>query len=137
MIDDERIIQSRNRIAAGGFTIWYLLLLGMLIYRQFYLGQTWDEYWDIALTFFIGTLYVVIASFAKGAVCETSIVRSVKWTVPIILISIVAVLFFQGRINTFVDLMMVLTSAFLSLSILGVFSYYLYRRWEKRNDLAG
>jgi len=136
MLRDERISQDRRRIMAGGFGIWYILLLGMLYYRQFYLGQPWNEYWDIALTFFIGTLYVTMASFAQGAVYETSIIRFGKWTVPSILITIVVVMYFQGGINTVVDLLMAVTSALLSLSMLGLLAYYLYRRWEKKNDLA-
>ena len=136
MLRDERISQARRRIMAGGFGIWYILLLGMLYYRQFYLGQPWNEYWDIALTFFIGTLYVTMASFAQGAVYETSVIRFGKWTVPSILITIVVVMYFQGVINTVVDLLTAVTSALLSLSLLGLLAYYLYRRWEKKNDLA-
>ena len=136
MIKDERISQARRRIAATGFGIWYILLLGMLYYRQFYLGQPWNEYWDIALTFFIGTLYVTVASFARGAVYETSTIRQVKWMIPMIVIVIVVVMYFQGAINTIVELLTVVTSALLSLSLLGLLVYYLYRRWEKKNDLA-
>ena len=136
MLRDERISQARRRIAAGGFAIWYYLLLGMLIYRQFYLGQPWNEYWDIALTFFIGTLYVTVASFAQGAVYETSVIRQVRWMVPSILITIVVVIYFKGGINTVVDLLMVVTSALLSLSVLGLLFYYLYQRWEKKSDLT-
>ena len=136
MIRDERISQARRRIAAGGFGLWYILLLAMLYYRQFYLGQPWTEYWDIALTFFIGTSYVTLASFARGAVYETSMIRYVKWTVPSIVITIVVVIYFKGGINTIVDLLAGVTSALLSLSLLGLLCYYLYRRWEKKNDLA-
>ena len=136
MLRDERISQSRRRIAAGGFGIWYILLLGMLYYRQFYLGQPWNEYWDIALTFFIGTLYVTMASFAQGAVYETSIIRQGKWMIPSILITIVVVMYFKGGISTVVDLLTVVTSALLGLSMVGLPAYYLYRRWEKKNDLA-
>ena len=136
MLKDERISQDRRRIAATGFGIWYILLLGMLYYRQFYLGQSWNEYWDIALTFFIGTLYFTMASFAQGAVYETSVIRFGKWTVPSILITIVVVMYFQGVINTVVELLTAVTSALLSLSLLGLLAYYLYRRWEKKNDLA-
>jgi hypothetical protein len=135
MLRDERISQSRRRMA-GGFGIWYILLLGMLYYRQFYLGQPWNEYWDIALTFFIGTLYVTMASFAQGAVYETSVIRFGKWTVPSILITIVVVTYFQGLVNTVVELLTVVTSALLGLSMVGLPAYYLYRRWEKKNDLA-
>ena len=136
MIRDERISQARRRIMAGGFGIWYILLLGMLYYRQFYLGQSWNEYWDIALTFFIGTLYVTMASFAQGAVYETSMIRQAKWIIPSIVISIVVVMYFQGGINTVVELLTAVASALLSLSLLGLLAYYLYRRWEKKNDLA-
>jgi len=136
MVRDERISQARRRIAANGFGIWYILLLGMLIYRQFYVGQPLNEYWDIALTFFIGTLYVTIASFAQGAVYETLIIRQGKLTVPGILITIVVVIYFKGGINTVVDLLMVVTSALLTLSVLGLLFYYLYQRWEKKSDLT-
>jgi hypothetical protein len=136
MLRDERIGQARRRIMAGGFGIWYILLLGMLYYRQFYLGQPWNEYWDIALTFFIGTLYVTMASFAQGAVYETSMIRQVKWMIPMIVITIVVVMYFQGGISTVVDLLTVVTSALLGLSMVGLPAYYLYRRWEKKNDLA-
>ena len=136
MIRDERISQARRRIAATGFGIWYILLLGMLYYRQFYLGQPWHEYWDIALTFFIGTLYVTVASFAQGAVYETSVIRQVKRMIPMIVITIVVVMYFKGWINTIVELLTAVASALLSLSLLGLLAYYLYRRWEKKNDLA-
>ena len=136
MLRDERISQARRRIMAGGFGIWYILLLGMLYYRQFYLGQPWNEYWDIALTFFIGTLYVTMASFAQGAVYETSVIRQVKWIIPTIVITIVVVMYFQGVINTVVELLTAVTSALLGLSLVGLLAYYLYRRWEKKNDLA-
>jgi hypothetical protein len=136
MLRDERISQARRRIMAGGFGIWYILLLGMLYYRQFYLGQPWNEYWDIALTFFIGTLYVTIASFARGAVYETAMIRRVKWMIPMIVIVLVVVMYFQGGINTIVELLTAVASALLSLSLLGLLVYYLYRRWEKKNDLA-
>ena len=136
MLRDERISQARRRIAATGFGIWYILLLAMLYYRQFYLGQPWSEYWDIVLTFFIGTCYFTIASFARGAVYETSTIRQAKWMVPTILIGIVVVIYFQGGITTIVDLLAVVTSALLSLSMLGLLAYCLYRRWEKKNDLA-
>ncbi|MFB0536739.1 MAG: hypothetical protein ACETWR_17370, partial [Anaerolineae bacterium] len=111
-------------------------LLGILIYRQFYLGQPWTEYWDIALTFFIGTSYVTLASFARGAVYETSMIRCVKWTVPSIVITIVVVAYLKGGINTIVELLTGVISALLGLSIVGLVAYYLYRRWEKKNDLA-
>jgi len=52
------------------------------------------------------------------------------------LITIVVVMYFQGLVNTVVELLTVVTSALLGLSMVGLLSYYLYRRWEKKNDLA-
>jgi hypothetical protein len=73
MINDERITRTKNQIAATGFYIWLILILSALLYRKFYLHQSPQVYWDIALIFFIGTLYVALASYAKGAVQETAI----------------------------------------------------------------
>jgi hypothetical protein len=135
MMKDERINGVRSRIAARGFGIWYVLLLTALLYRQFYLGQPVSEYWDMALIFFTGTLYVVIAGFARGAVYENAVTRFGKWSVPIILITIVAVSYYQGQIHSVVDLLVVVLSALVGLSVFGLVSYYLYRRWEKHNLL--
>jgi hypothetical protein len=133
---DERISQARRHIATTGFGIWYVLLLGMLLYRQFVLRQPWHEYWDIALAFFIGTAYVTIASFARGAVYETQAVRFGKWMFPGILVTIVVVLYLKGGISTAVDLLAAILSASISISVLALLLYYLYRRWEKRHNLV-
>ncbi|MEJ2263043.1 MAG: hypothetical protein P8X95_06330 [Anaerolineales bacterium] len=136
MIKDERISSVKNRVAARGFGIWYILLLIALLYRQFYLGQSVSKYWDLALIFFVGTAYVTIASFAKGAIYETNMIKIGKWTIPFILITIVAVMYFQGQITSIAELVTALLSALVGLSLLGVVLYYLYRRWEKQNELA-
>jgi len=121
---------------ATGFGIWYVLLLGMLIYRQFLLEQPWNAYWDIALTFFVGTLYVTIACFAKGAVHDTQLIRYGKRMFPSILITIVAVLYVKGGIKTALDLLVVIVSVSVTLAMLGLLLYCLYWYWEKKSDLA-
>lgn len=75
MIRDEKIRQTKNRIASRTFGIWYILLLAALLYRQFNLRQAPKEFWDIALIFFIGTFYVAITGFGQGAVYEHSFTR--------------------------------------------------------------
>jgi pilus assembly protein TadC len=135
MIQDERIGTAKNHIASHGFGIWYVLLLAALLCRQFYRGQPLSEYWDIALIFFIGTFYVAIAGFAQGAVQETTITRLGKRIVPVILITIVAVAYFQGRVNSVADLVGTVLSALVGLSLMGLLFYYLYRRWERQNEL--
>lgn len=135
MIRDERIRETKNRIASRAFGIWYYLLLVNLLYRQFYLRQAPKEYWDIALIFFVGTLYVSISGFAKGAVYESSLARYWKWTVPIILTTILALNFLQGRLNTIADFLVTLLSALIGVAFIGLVFYFLYRRWEKKIDL--
>lgn len=135
MIRDERIRKTKHQITSRAFGIWYLLLLAALLYRQFYLRQDPKEYWDIALIFFIGALYVSIAGFAKGAVYETTFARQLKWTVPAILISIIALNYFQGKLATIADLLEILISALIGLASIGLVFYFLYRRWEKKIDL--
>ena len=49
--DDEKIKSVRNIIAARGFSIWYFLLLGILLYRQLILRQPISQYGDIAAVF--------------------------------------------------------------------------------------
>lgn len=135
MMRDERIKRTQNRIAVRGFGLWYILLLAALLYRQFYLGQPASEYWDLALIFFIGTLYVVIAGFSQGAIYETSVVRSAKWAAPVILFSIVAAILYQGTIQSLVDLVGVVLSASVGLLAFGLVCYYLYQRWLRKNIL--
>lgn len=135
MIKDERIRKTKNRIASRGFGIWYFLLLVALLYRQFYLGQSLGEYWDIALIFFMGTSYVALAGFAKGAVHEQSLAKYWKWTLPIIMLTIVGLSYIQDRINTIVDLLTTLVFSGIGASIAGWAFYILYRRWERAAGL--
>lgn len=131
MKTDERIRQTKNHVASQGFGIWYLLLLAALLYRQFYLGQAPKEYWDIALIFFIGTFYVAITGFAKGAVYENSLATYWKWTVPVIVLTIVALNYFQGKLENTADLLETIISSLIGVAFIGLVFYFLYRRWEK------
>ena len=131
MKTDERIRQTKNRIASQGFGIWYLLLLAALLYRQFYLRQAPQEYWDLALIFFVGTFYVAIAGYAKGAVYEKSLARYWKLTVPVIVLTIITLNYFQGKLTTIADLLETLISSLIGVAFIGLIFYFLYRRWEK------
>lgn len=136
MIRDERINKTQSRTAAGGFGIMTILLSISLLYRVFFLGQPVTEYWDVALIYFIGTLYVTITSFARGAVYENAAIRLGKRTIPVILIAILLVSYFQGNIHTLFDFLEVVISALISLSVVGILAYALYRRWERQNVLS-
>ena len=135
MIRDERIVSASNRVAARGFGLGYVLSLLALLYRQFYLGQPVQEYWDMALIFFVVTSYVTLASIAQGAVHETRLVRYGKWTIPVSLMTILAVMDFRGQIQSAADVVVSALSALAGLALVGFVFYALYRRWEKRSGL--
>jgi hypothetical protein len=130
-MSDERIRLSKRHIASQGFGIWYILLIGSLLYRQFILRQPIDQYWDIVATFFIGALYVSISIFARGAVDENRITRSFKWSVVSILLTIIVVSYFLGNITSMVDLILTIVSASIGIALVTILFYFLYHRWEQ------
>jgi hypothetical protein len=130
MNKDERIQSSLRRIGYQGFVIWYFLMLVSLLYRQFYLKQSIEQYWDLAAIFFIGTMFVSISIFAQGAVHESAITRVFKWIAPIIIITVVAVNFVLGNIASITQLIVTIISAAIGLSLVMVAFYILYKRWE-------
>jgi len=132
MIKDERIQSSIQHIASQGFMIVYFLILASLLYRQFYLKQTIEQYWDIAAIFFIGALYVSISIFYRGAIQRQDIAKMYKVMIPIIIIGIVAVVFFQGQITSVKQLITTIISSVIGLSLILVLFYLLYRRWESK-----
>jgi O-antigen/teichoic acid export membrane protein len=134
MKSDERIRSSKRHIASQGFGIWYVLLLAALLYRQFVLKQPIDQYWDIAVIFFIGAFYVSISGFARGAVYENRITRSFKWSAVTILLTIIAVSYFLGNITSVTELLVTIVSAAIGLALMSILFYYLYRRWEQSID---
>ena len=135
MVRDERILESKNRIAANCFSFWYFSILVSLLYRQFYLKQPPQEYWDIAFIFFTGTLYVSLASYSKGAVPETAIYQYGKWTIPVIVITILLLNYFQGNITSVFDFLGILLSALAGVLLMGFVFQYLFNRWKKQNEL--
>jgi VanZ family protein len=135
-MSDERIRLSKRHIASQGFGIWYILLIASLLYRQFYLQQSIDQYWDIALTFFIGTLYVSISIFSRGAVYENRITKSFKWSSISILLVIIAVSYFRGNIASISDLVVTVISALIGIAFITILFYFLYRRWEQSIDIS-
>jgi hypothetical protein len=136
MVNDERIRSSIRKITSQVFGIWYVLLLASLLYRQFYLGQPLRQYWDIVVIFFIGTSYATISMFARGAVYENRITKCVKWSVPTLLVTNVAVAYFRGHIKTIGDLIASVIGGAIGIALVGILLCFLYRRWEKKIDVS-
>jgi uncharacterized membrane protein YphA (DoxX/SURF4 family) len=134
MRTDERISSTKRSIASRGFGIWYVLLLASLLYRQFVLRQTIDQYWDIAVVFLAGALYVSVSLFARGAVVEDRIMRSFKVSIPTILLTILAVTYLAGGVTSLSGLLITAVSALIGVSSMMILFYLLYRHWERGID---
>jgi hypothetical protein len=133
MKKDERIQSTLRQIGSQGFVICYFLMLVALLYRQFYLQQSIEQYWDFAAIFFIGAIYVSTSIFAQGAVRESAVTRTSKFMAPIIIITVVAVNYALGNIGSVLQLIEVILSAAIGLSLVMVVFYILYKRWESNN----
>ena len=132
MIKDERIQSSMRHIASQGFVILSFLVLASLLYRQFYLKQPIEQYLDIAAIFFIGTMFVSISIFNRGAVHENAITRLYKWMVPFIIIGVVASNYILGNITSIKQLIVTIISTAIGFSLVMLIFYILYKRWENK-----
>ncbi|MBT7914087.1 hypothetical protein HN588_09280 [Candidatus Bathyarchaeota archaeon] len=134
MITDERIQATYHQWSARGFLVWYWLLLIDLLYRQFYLHQPVREYWDLGAIFFIGTGFVFLALLSKGGY-SGNLGRHFKIITPTVVVTILVVNVLMGKVNTIGDSAKTILGAALGMALILPVSFYLNRRWEKRQGL--
>ena len=132
MIKDERIQSSMRHIGFQVFVIWYWLMLASLLFRQFYLKQPIEQYWDLAAIFFIGAIFGSISMFGRGAIHKNAITGLFKRMVPSIIITVVAVNYILGNIASIKQLIVTIISTAIGLSLVLVVFYILYKRWESK-----
>lgn len=65
-IEDERILNGKRKINSNAFSICFLCLWGIILYRQLFLQQEINEYLDIFLLTVGISLYVVIINILQG-----------------------------------------------------------------------
>jgi hypothetical protein len=65
-IEDERIIAEKRRINSNAFGICFLALWGILLYRQYVLGQAIGEYIDIFLLTIGLSIYITLNNVFRG-----------------------------------------------------------------------
>ena len=65
-IEDERIIAEKRRINSNAFGICFLVLWGILLYRQYVLRQAISEYIDIFLLTIGLSIYITLNNVFKG-----------------------------------------------------------------------
>jgi len=131
---DERIQTTRNRFAAGGFFIWYVLTLISLNYRLLILKQHPRDFWDFIAIFLIATLFVGIAYANKG-VFGNGFKRT--W-LPIgisVIIGILTASFIMGRIHSVVDVGGTLSGVLLGLGLAIGIVHFLNRGWERKEGI--
>lgn len=129
---DERIIQSRKNIASKGFTIWYFMLLAALLYRQFYLKQSFSEYWDIAVVFLVGTVVVSLMLFAQGAIQDSSLRRFTLLAAPSALAGGVAARLLSANAMSIGEILTTILFGSIGFFAVMLVFYLLYKRWERR-----
>jgi len=134
---DERIQTTHNRIAAIGFSIWYVLTLISLNYRLLILKQHPRECWDIFAIFILVTFFVIIACANKGLYVFDDGFKRMRLTIGIgagIIVSL-TLLFIAGEIHSVVDMGMHLISfLFVIGSVIGIV-YFLNRRWKRKEGI--
>ena len=131
---DERIQATSNRFAGGGFWILIVLLWISLVYRMWILKQHPREWWDIFAILIIGTFFVFI-TYANKGVLDHDFKR--RWlAIGIVLIIVIpAVQFFMGHIQSVGDLAGTLIGLPLGLGpVIGI-SYFLNRRWKRKEGI--
>jgi hypothetical protein len=65
-LEDERIIAEKRRINSNAFGICLLALWGILLYRQYVLGQPISEFIDIFLLTIALSIYIAVNNAFKG-----------------------------------------------------------------------
>ena len=133
MIKDERIQSARRHIQSQGFFIYLWLLTISLLYRQFYLKQPLEQYWDIAAIWLIGGLVTSFLIFSRGAVqYPATVKRFYKRVIPAGVIVIVTVNYIRGKITSINQLIEDIIGCLIGYAIAMLIIHILYKRWERK-----
>jgi hypothetical protein len=131
---DERIQTTANRFAAGGFFIWYFLMLISLCYRTLILKQHIRDFWDISAIFCIGTLFLFIACANKG-VFDHGFKRRWLNICIVLIIEIPILLFIMGLMHSVVHVGGALIGVLSGLGLVIGIAHFLNRRWKRKEGI--
>jgi len=131
---DERIQNTVNKFAAGGFFLWYVLTLISLNYRLYILKQHPRQFWDFFAIFLIANLFVFIAYASKGAFAHDF---KKRWLAIFIVVSIVhfTVFSFIARIPSVFDAGKFLISSLLGVGLIIAVAYFLNQHWKRKEGI--
>jgi len=128
---DERIQTTTNKIAAGGFFIWFVLMLISFDYRLLILKQHPRQFWDFIAIFFITTLFVFIAYASKG-MFEYNF-KKFWLTIGITVIITNTILFFlMGQIKSITELGAFMVGVIPGIGLVIAIAYLLNQRWKRK-----
>jgi hypothetical protein len=131
---DERIQTTVNKYAAGGFIIYFVLMIISINYRLWILKQHPREFWDFMAIFFIASLYGFIAFASKGVLDHNF--KRFWFAICIgIIITNVTLMFIMGRIHSIVDLCVFLFSSLFGVGLVIAVAYFLNRRWKRKEGI--
>lgn len=130
---DERIVETRRKIASQGFSFFLLGLMLILLYRQFYLEQEFKDYGDIFVLWILGCLYVTVGGALSGLKLFGE--RKINlWLVPVIIATTtLGVGIYQGSVETPGEGILSFAVSLVGASVVYFLISLLYRSWEKRN----
>ena len=131
---DERIQATRNRFAAGGFFIYFVLMIISINYRLWILKQHPREFWDFMAIFFIANLYGFIAFASKG-IFDHKFKRFWFAICIGIIITNTTLMFIIGRVHSIVDLCVFLFASLLGVGLVIAIAYFLNRRWKRKEGI--
>ncbi len=131
---DERIQTTVNRVAAGGFFIWFVLMSISLNYRLWILKQHPREFWDFFAIFLIANLFVFIAYANKGVFDHGFKKRWLTIGIGIIIFNF-TLFFIMGRIHSVVDVGVFLISFLLGMGLVIAIAYFLNRHWKRKEGI--
>ena len=130
MKTDERIQTTTNRLAAGGFFIWQLLLSISLMYRMIILKQPPRQWWDIFAIFCFGIIFMFIACAKKGIFFPLS---KRGWLALCIYLFVLFLI--MGQIHSVGDVGGFLIGILIGMGLVIGITHFLDRRWKRKEGI--
>jgi len=130
---DERILETRRKVAGRGFYLLLWALMVILLYRQFYLGQEFSDYGDIFFVWMAASLYVTIAGTLSGLKLFDGKKYALIIVPLVIACSNLGVNIYKGTLQHIGQGVVIFLSSLIGSAAVFFVFLLLYRRWEKRN----
>jgi len=130
---DERIVETRRKINSRAFSLMFFGLMVILLYRQFFLGQSIREYADLFILWMLSAVYVAFGGVLRG-INPFPGNRHLFIIFPCVTAAtIIVVQWYYGRISTVAEGVVSLTAGLICGYAVYLIMHLLYVRWERKN----